>query len=71
MVRYLKICKECVILRSKLRKHVLITALEQFVNMIIKYLFFSKQREDYWYVPGGRVKMLENSEDALKRERKR
>ncbi|MDP7988929.1 NUDIX hydrolase [Bacillus sp. MHSD_36] len=24
--------------------------------------------EDFWYVPGGRVKMLENSEDALKRE---
>ena len=33
-----------------------------------KILVLQNKGEDYWYVPGGRVKMLENSEDALKRE---
>lgn len=33
-----------------------------------KILILQNKGEDYWYVPGGRVKMLENSEDALKRE---
>ncbi|QWU45700.1 MULTISPECIES: NUDIX hydrolase [Bacillus] len=33
-----------------------------------KILILQDEGEDYWYVPGGRVKMLENSEDALKRE---
>lgn len=33
-----------------------------------KILILQNKGEDYWYVPGGRVKLLENSEDALKRE---
>ncbi|KFN01716.1 NUDIX domain-containing protein [Bacillus clarus] len=33
-----------------------------------KILILQDDGEDYWYVPGGRVKMLENSEDALRRE---
>ncbi|WP_377865235.1 NUDIX hydrolase [Bacillus sp. R86525] len=33
-----------------------------------KILILQDEGEDYWYVPGGRVKILENSEDALKRE---
>ena len=33
-----------------------------------KILILQNKGEHYWYVPGGRVKMLENSEDALKRE---
>ncbi|MCU5396861.1 NUDIX hydrolase [Bacillus toyonensis] len=33
-----------------------------------KILILQGDGEDFWYVPGGRVKMLENSEDALKRE---
>ncbi|MED0905945.1 NUDIX hydrolase [Bacillus nitratireducens] len=33
-----------------------------------KILILQDEGEEYWYVPGGRVKMLENSEDALKRE---
>ncbi|MGN4422363.1 NUDIX hydrolase [Bacillus cereus group sp. MYBK30-1] len=33
-----------------------------------KILILQGNGEDFWYVPGGRVKMLENSEDALKRE---
>ncbi|MES5893612.1 MULTISPECIES: NUDIX hydrolase [Bacillus cereus group] len=33
-----------------------------------KILILQNEGEDYWYVPGGRVKMLENSEDALRRE---
>ncbi|PFS14348.1 DNA mismatch repair protein MutT [Bacillus cereus] len=33
-----------------------------------KILHLQDEGEEYWYVPGGRVKMLENSEDALKRE---
>ncbi|MFF2241624.1 NUDIX hydrolase [Bacillus thuringiensis] len=33
-----------------------------------KILILQNKGEDYWYVPGGRVKMLENSEAALKRE---
>ncbi|MEK5247047.1 NUDIX hydrolase [Bacillus sp. FSL R9-9530] len=42
------------------------------VGAICKYdnkiLILQDEGEEYWYVPGGRVKMLENSEDALKRE---
>ncbi|PFJ18695.1 DNA mismatch repair protein MutT [Bacillus cereus] len=33
-----------------------------------KILILQDDGEDFWYVPGGRVKMLENSEEALKRE---
>ena len=33
-----------------------------------KILILQNKGEHYWYVPGGRVKMLENSEDALQRE---
>lgn len=33
-----------------------------------KILILQGDSEDFWYVPGGRVKMLENREDALKRE---
>jgi 8-oxo-dGTP pyrophosphatase MutT (NUDIX family) len=33
-----------------------------------KILILQDEGEEYWYVPGGRVKMLENSEGALKRE---
>lgn len=33
-----------------------------------KILLLQDEGEDFWYVPGGRVKMLENSEGALKRE---
>ncbi|MEC3031837.1 NUDIX hydrolase [Bacillus thuringiensis] len=33
-----------------------------------KILIQQGDGEEFWYVPGGRGKMLENSEDALKRE---
>ncbi|MGH0425488.1 NUDIX hydrolase [Bacillus pretiosus] len=33
-----------------------------------KILVLQGDGEDFWYVPGGRVKMLETSEEALKRE---
>ncbi|MDM5189028.1 NUDIX hydrolase [Bacillus sp. DX4.1] len=35
-----------------------------------KILLLQNEGEDFWYVPGGRVKMLENSESAVKRELK-
>ncbi len=57
-----------VILRSKLRK----TCFNYRVGAICKHdnkiLILQNKGEDFWYVPSGRVKMLENSEDALKRE---
>ncbi len=56
------------ILRSKLRKHVLTTACGAICKHDNKILILQGDSEDFWYVPGGRVKMLENREDALKRE---
>ncbi|MEB3052828.1 NUDIX hydrolase [Bacillus pseudomycoides] len=33
-----------------------------------KMLMIQNEGEDFWYVPGGRVQMLESSESAVKRE---
>ncbi|MBY0597538.1 NUDIX hydrolase [Bacillus bingmayongensis] len=33
-----------------------------------KMLMIQNEGEDFWYIPGGRVQMLESSESAVKRE---